>query len=85
MRRGNGADCLGRRQRGEPKQKPPFPSDEGLYKKPSIINNVETFREYRSILLKGADWFWRGSATDKTATGTKVFALAVRREQHREL
>ncbi len=61
-------------KRGEPKQKPPFPSDEGLYKKPSIINNVETFANIAPIILKGADWF-TGIGTE-TSKGTKVFALA---------
>lgn len=61
-------------KRGEPKQKPPFPSDEGLYKKPSIINNVETFANVAPIILKGADWF--ASIGTETSKGTKVFALA---------
>ncbi len=61
-------------KRGEPKQKPPFPSDEGLYKKPSIINNVETFANIAPIISKGADWF--ASIGTETSRGTKVFALA---------
>ena len=61
-------------KRGEPKQKPPFPSDEGLYQKPSIINNVETFANVAPILLNGADWF-AGIGTENSK-GTKVFALA---------
>ncbi len=61
-------------KRGEPKQKPPFPSDEGLYKKPSVINNVETLANIAPIILKGADWFAKiGTENSK---GTKVFALA---------
>jgi len=61
-------------RRGEPRQKPPFPSDKGLYGKPSIINNVETFGNIASIFLKGASWFNNiGTAKSK---GTKVFALA---------
>ncbi|MEX1307877.1 MAG: FAD-dependent oxidoreductase [Eubacteriales bacterium] len=60
--------------RGEPKQKPPYPSDEGLFKKPTIINNVETFANISSIINQGADWF-KQSGTEKSK-GTKVFALA---------
>ncbi len=61
-------------KRGEPKQKPPYPSDRGLYGKPSIINNVETFGNITSVILKGAKWFSE-IGTEKS-TGTKVFALA---------
>ncbi len=61
-------------KRGEPKQKPPYPSDKGLYGKPSIINNVETFGNITSVILKGAKWFSK-IGTEKS-TGTKVFALA---------
>ena len=61
-------------KRGEPRQKPPFPSDKGLYGKPTIINNVETFGNIATIFLKGASWFNNiGTAKSK---GTKVFALA---------
>ena len=60
--------------RGEPKQKPPFPSDEGLFKKPTIINNVETLGNVASIILNGAKWFSQ-FGTEKSK-GTKVFALA---------
>lgn len=61
-------------RRGEPKQKPPFPSEEGLFKKPSIINNVETFGNVPLILRKGVSWF-NHLGTEKSK-GTKVFALA---------
>jgi len=61
-------------RRGEPKQKPPFPSDRGLYGKPTIINNVETFGNIATIFLKGASWF-NNIGTTKSK-GTKVFALA---------
>ena len=61
-------------RRGEPRQKPPFPSDKGLYDKPTIINNVETFGNIATIFLKGASWF-NNIGTAKS-TGTKVFALA---------
>ncbi len=61
-------------QRGMPKPKPPFPSDEGLYGRPTCINNVETFANVPQIILKGARWFSSlGTATSK---GTKIFALA---------
>lgn len=61
-------------QRGEPKQKPPFPFERGLFGKPTIINNVETFANVPPIILKGADWYAQyGTETSK---GTKVFALA---------
>ncbi len=60
--------------RGEPMPKPPFPAERGLYGKPTIINNVETFANVRRIILKGAAWFASmGTAKSK---GTKVFALA---------
>lgn len=61
-------------QRGEPKQKPPFPFERGLFSKPTIINNVETFANVAPIILKGADWF--SSYGTETSKGTKVFALA---------
>ena len=60
--------------RGEPKQKPPYPSDEGLFRKPTIINNVETFANISSIINQGAKWFTQ-FGTEKSK-GTKVFALA---------
>lgn len=60
--------------RGEPVSKPPFPAQSGYWKKPTIVNNVETFANVPAIILKGADWFSSiGTATSK---GTKVFALA---------
>ncbi len=61
-------------RRGEPRQKPPYPSDEGLFKKPTIINNVETFGNIASIILKGAHWFT--SIGTENSKGTKIFALA---------
>ncbi|PKM93246.1 MAG: hydrogenase [Firmicutes bacterium HGW-Firmicutes-1] len=61
-------------KRGEPRQKPPFPSDKGLFEKPSIINNVETFGNVPIIIRKGSSWFSQ-IGTDKSK-GTKVFALA---------
>ena len=60
-------------QRGEPRQKPPFPFQSGLFGKPTIINNVETLATVPAIMLNGADWF-RQFGTEKSP-GTKVFAL----------
>lgn len=61
-------------KRGEPRQKPPFPAQKGLFGKPTIINNVETLGNIPSIILNGSDWF--SSIGINTSTGTKVFALA---------
>ncbi len=61
-------------KRGEPRQKPPFPSDKGLFNKPSLINNVETFGNIALIIRKGSDWFIKYGTQD--SKGTKVFALA---------
>ena len=60
--------------RGEPTFKPPFPAVEGLWKKPTIVNNVETFANVCAILRMGADWF--KSLGTEGSPGTKVFALA---------
>ncbi len=60
--------------RGEPRQKPPFPFQKGLFGMPTIINNVETFVAVPVILIKGGEWYAQfGTETSK---GTKVFALA---------
>ena len=61
-------------KRGEPRQKPPFPSESGLFGKPTVINNVETFGNVPAILLNGGEWF-AAIGTEKSK-GTKVFALA---------
>ncbi len=61
-------------QRGEPRQKPPFPFQAGLFHKPTIINNVETFASIPEILLRGGEWYAQ-FGTEKSK-GTKVFALA---------
>ena len=61
-------------QRGEPRQKPPFPFQSGLFEKPSIINNVETLATIPPILLNGADWYTQYGTPGNA--GTKVFALA---------
>jgi NADH:ubiquinone oxidoreductase subunit F (NADH-binding)/(2Fe-2S) ferredoxin len=61
-------------KRGEPRQKPPFPFQKGLFGCPTIINNVETLANVPAIITKGADWYASfGSGKSK---GTKVFALA---------
>ena len=59
--------------RGEPRPRPPFPAKKGLFGRPTILNNVETYANIPQIILKGADWF-RGMGTEKSP-GTKVFAL----------
>ena len=59
--------------RGEPRPRPPFPAVKGLYGKPSIINNVETYANIPQIILKGAEWF--ASMGTEKSKGTKVFAL----------
>ena len=60
-------------ERGEPRQKPPFPFQQGLFGKPSIINNVETLANVPPIILNGADWYRQFGTPD--SPGTKVFAL----------
>ena len=61
-------------QRGEPTFKPPFPAVEGFMKKPSNVNNVETFANIPVIINKGWEWF--SSIGTEKSKGTKVFALA---------
>ena len=61
-------------QRGEPRQKPPYPFQRGLYGHPTIINNVETLANIPAIMEKGSDWY--RSIGTQDAPGTKVFALA---------
>ena len=60
-------------KRGEPRPRPPFPANKGLFAKPTILNNVETYANIAQIILKGADWF-KSMGTEKSC-GTKVFAL----------
>ncbi|MBQ1198174.1 MAG: NADH-quinone oxidoreductase subunit NuoF, partial [Spirochaetaceae bacterium] len=60
-------------QRGMPTPKPPFPAQCGLWGKPTVINNVETWANIPVILTKGADWFNKIGTDD--SKGTKVFAL----------
>ena len=59
--------------RGEPRPRPPFPANKGLWQKPTLLNNVETYANICQIILNGADWF-KGIGTEKSK-GTKVFAL----------
>jgi NADH-quinone oxidoreductase subunit F len=61
-------------ERGEPRQRPPFPFQKGLFGKPTIINNVETFANVSPIILHGSEWFAHYGTQD--SKGTKVFALA---------
>ncbi len=60
-------------ERGVSTQKPPFPANSGLWGKPTLINNVETFANITQIILKGHEWF-KSIGTEKSP-GTKVFAL----------
>lgn len=59
--------------RGEPRPKPPFPANKGLFGKPTIINNVETLANIPMIILNGPEWF--ASMGTEKSKGTKVFAL----------
>jgi NADH-quinone oxidoreductase subunit F len=58
---------------GEPRQRPPYPADEGLWGKPTLINNVETWANVPIVIDKGADWF--ANIGTETSKGTKVFSL----------
>lgn len=60
--------------RGEPRPRPPFPAVEGLWKKPTLLNNVETYANIPAIIFNGAQWF--ASIGTEKSKGTKVFALA---------
>ncbi len=60
-------------RRGQPRVKPPYPATAGLWGKPTLINNVETYANIAQIILKGADWY--SSIGTKNSKGTKVFAL----------
>jgi bidirectional [NiFe] hydrogenase diaphorase subunit len=66
------ASIMGRR--GQPVPRPPYPSQSGLWGKPTLINNVETYGSIAPIILQGSDWF-AGIGTEKSK-GTKIFALA---------
>ena len=60
-------------KRGQPRVKPPFPANKGLFQKPTLINNVETYANITRIILNGAEWY--SSIGTETSKGTKVFAL----------
>ena len=60
-------------KRGEPRPRPPYPAVKGLWGKPTVENNVETFANVPQIILRGADWF--ASMGTEKSKGTKVFAL----------
>lgn len=59
--------------RGEPRSRPPFPAVKGIFGKPTVLNNVETYANVPQIILKGAEWF--ASMGTEKSKGTKVFAL----------
>ena len=60
-------------KRGEPRPRPPFPAVKGLFERPTILNNVETYANIPQIILNGAEWF--ASMGTEKSKGTKVFAL----------
>ena len=60
-------------KRGQPRVKPPYPAQAGLWGKPTLINNVETYSNIAQIILNGAEWY--SSIGTKNSKGTKVFAL----------
>jgi NADH:ubiquinone oxidoreductase subunit F (NADH-binding)/(2Fe-2S) ferredoxin/NAD-dependent dihydropyrimidine dehydrogenase PreA subunit len=60
-------------KRGMPRPRPPFPAVQGLWKRPTVLNNVETYANVGQIIHKGGDWY-AGIGTE-TSKGTKVFAL----------
>ena len=60
-------------KRGQPRVKPPYPAQSGLWGKPTLINNVETYANIAQIILNGAQWY--SSIGTETSKGTKVFAL----------
>src|SRR5271169_802476 len=61
-------------KRGMPRTRPPFPAVKGLWQRPSVLNNVETFANVPPIILNGSDWF--ASIGTEKSKGTKVFALS---------
>ena len=60
-------------KRGEPRPRPPFPAVKGLWERPTLLNNVETYANIPQIINNGADWF--ASIGTEKSKGTKVFAL----------
>lgn len=61
-------------RRGEPRPRPPFPAQKGLWDKPTVLNNVETYANVPAIIRNGAEWY--ASFGTEKSKGTKVFALA---------
>ena len=61
-------------KRGMPRSRPPFPANEGLWGKPTILNNVETYANVPLIILRGCEWF--SSIGTENSKGTKVFSLS---------
>ena len=61
-------------KRGQPRQRPPYPPESGLWGRPTLINNVETFANIAPIINNGSEWF--ASIGTEKSKGTKVFALA---------
>jgi len=60
--------------RGQPRPRPPYPAESGLFGRPTLINNVETYANIAAIVSEGGDWF--ASIGTERSKGTKVFALA---------
>jgi len=60
-------------KRGEPRPRPPFPANKGVFSQPTLLNNVETYANIPQIILNGAEWF--ASIGTEKSKGTKVFAL----------
>ncbi len=60
-------------KRGMPKPRPPFPAQKGIFDKPTLLNNVETYANITQIILNGSEWF--SSIGTEKSKGTKVFAL----------
>ena len=61
-------------RRGQPRIRPPYPTESGLWDKPTVINNVETFANVPAVVIYGAEWFRQMGS--EASGGTKVFALA---------
>ena len=85
MHRGAGAYICGEEtalldslegRRGQPRLRPPFPAVEGLYRSPTVINNVETISTVPHIVERGAEWY--ASIGTEKSTGTKIFCLSGR-------
>ncbi|MBW2038595.1 MAG: NADH-quinone oxidoreductase subunit NuoF [Deltaproteobacteria bacterium] len=83
LRKGSGAFVCGEEtalmisiegKRGIPRPRPPFPAQQGLWAKPTLLNNVETYANIPLIILKGAQWY--SSIGTERSKGTKIFALA---------